>query len=61
MCLEAYAGGNEICSVRSLRAFITTDTLLKLIAAAAKIGLICQLEPNAGTRIPAASGILSAL
>ncbi|MCK4616236.1 MAG: hypothetical protein KAT50_05135 [Pirellulales bacterium] len=48
-------------SVRSLRAFITTDTLLKLIAAAAKIGLICQLEPITGTRTPAANGILMAL
>ena len=61
MFLESYAGGNEISSVRSLRAFITTDTLLKLIAAAAKIGLICQFEPNVGTRIPAANGILMAL
>lgn len=48
-------------SVRSLRAFITTDTLLKLIAAAAKIGLTCQLEPITGTRTPAANGILMAL
>jgi hypothetical protein len=61
MFLESYAGGNEISSVRSLRAFITTDTLLRLIAAAAKIGLTCQPEPNKGTRIPAANGILMTL
>tara|TARA_Y100000589_G_C26674405_1_gene435228 strand:- start:113 stop:292 length:180 start_codon:yes stop_codon:yes gene_type:complete len=59
--LGGYADGNETRFVRSLRAFVTTDTLLKLIAAAATIGLMCQLEPNTGTRMPAASGILSAL
>ena len=61
MARIAYVDGNEMRSVRSLRAFITTDTLLKLMAAAAKIGLIRQLEPIMGTRIPAANGMLMAL
>ena len=61
MARRGYVDVNEMRSVRSLRAFITTDTLLKLMAAAAKIGLIRQLEPITGTRIPAANGMLMAL
>jgi hypothetical protein len=44
---------------RSLKAFPTTDTELKLIAAAAIIGF--KSKPNQGYRTPAATGTPSAL
>lgn len=42
------------CTVLSLNALLTTETELKLIAAAAIIGL--SRMPKAGYRIPAATG-----
>ena len=47
----------QIVAVRSRRALVMTKTLLRLIAAAAKIGVTCQFEPRTGTRMPAARGM----
>ena len=47
----------QIVTVFSRRALVMTRTLLRLIAAAAKIGVTCQAEPNTGTRRPAARGM----
>ncbi len=47
----------QIVTVRSRRALVMTKTLLRLIAVAAKIGVICQFEPSTGTRMPAARGM----
>ena len=46
---------------RNRRAFEITETLLKLMAAAAIIGLSKADIPKIGTRLPAATGIPKAL
>ncbi len=55
----AYVDGNLTLFNRN--AFPITDTLLKLIAAAASIGLSSAAVPKNGTSIPAAIGTPSAL
>ena len=52
-------GGGHKWSLRNLRAFPTTDTELKLIAAAAIIGL--NTTPQIGYSAPAAIGIPNTL
>ena len=54
-----HRGFNHTISRRSLRALIMTDTELKLMAAAAMIGL--KSRPKNGNRTPAAIGTPAAL
>lgn len=58
---QTAAGEGQTGAERSRSALVMTETLLRLIAAAAIIGFSSHASPRTGTSTPAATGIPSVL